>query len=321
MRLHRLLFAPLLLATMFSALPVALLGAAAPKAPAPARPAITGIAYVRFAVEDQAAEAAFFEKLGYRALHPDAGPNVSMYYLDAALRQHIETVVAPPVQTAGGPSRLLAVGLQTSSVTQMQKYLAAKGVTGDTLRDHVLVVHDPEGNVLEFTDAVPVSGAEGVLRATLDYNAVSHRIIHAGFVVQSEQKQNAFYRGILGFRSYWHGGMKEDVTDWSSVQVPDGTDWIEYMLRLKPDADAETRGVLNHVSLGVVKMDAVVAKLKENGCDTKACTASQMGRDGKVQLNLYDPEHTRVEVMEFKPTGTTCCSEYTGRMPSPTDPL
>ena len=41
----------------------------------------------------------------------------------------------------------------------------------------------------------------------------------------------------------------------------------------------------------------------------------QIGRDGKWQLNLYDPDGTRVELMEFTPVQTPCCSSYTGPHP------
>jgi hypothetical protein len=43
----------------------------------------------------------------------------------------------------------------------------------------------------------------------------------------------------------------------------------------------------------------------------------KMGRDGKWQLNLYDPDQTRVELMEFAPVEKPCCSEYTGSHPKP----
>jgi hypothetical protein len=41
-----------------------------------------------------------------------------------------------------------------------------------------------------------------------------------------------------------------------------------------------------------------------------------MGRDGKIQLNLYDPDLTRVEFMEFQPSGKPCCSPILGKAPS-----
>jgi hypothetical protein len=32
-------------------------------------------------------------------------------------------------------------------------------------------------------------------------------------------------------------------------------------------------------------------------------------------LNLYDPDETRVELMEFAPVEKPCCAEYTGPHP------
>jgi hypothetical protein len=42
-----------------------------------------------------------------------------------------------------------------------------------------------------------------------------------------------------------------------------------------------------------------------------------MGKDGKWQANLYDPDGTRVELMEFQPVTDPCCSPFTA--PSPTN--
>ena len=43
----------------------------------------------------------------------------------------------------------------------------------------------------------------------------------------------------------------------------------------------------------------------------------QMGRDGKWQLNVYDPDGTRVELMEFTPKQTPCCAPFTAPHPGP----
>ena len=40
-----------------------------------------------------------------------------------------------------------------------------------------------------------------------------------------------------------------------------------------------------------------------------------MGKDGKWQLNLYDPDFTRVELMEFQPVQKPCCSDFHGPLP------
>ena len=41
----------------------------------------------------------------------------------------------------------------------------------------------------------------------------------------------------------------------------------------------------------------------------------QMGLDGKWQANLYDPDGTRVELMEFQPVIKPCCSSFTADSP------
>jgi hypothetical protein len=63
-------------------------------------------------------------------------------------------------------------------------------------------------------------------------------------------------------------------------------------------------------------MSDVIAQLAKNGCQGPNCTASKMGADGKVQLNMYDPDLTRIEFMEFEPSGPVCCSPITGRHPT-----
>jgi hypothetical protein len=66
-------------------------------------------------------------------------------------------------------------------------------------------------------------------------------------------------------------------------------------------------------------MDPVVAAFKQRGFPPGAQTAKQMGRDGKYQFNLYDPDLVRIEYMEFKPAETPCCHPFTGPQPGPNE--
>jgi hypothetical protein len=77
--------------------------------------------------------------------------------------------------------------------------------------------------------------------------------------------------------------------------------------------------VMDHFSLGVSRMSDAVAALARNHCECPNCAKTQMGRDGKVQLNLFDPDQTRVEFMEFAPAQEPCCSPFTGKHPNPGD--
>jgi hypothetical protein len=41
----------------------------------------------------------------------------------------------------------------------------------------------------------------------------------------------------------------------------------------------------------------------------------KIGRDAKWQLNLFDPDGTRAEIMEFHAIGKPCCSPFTATDP------
>jgi hypothetical protein len=110
--------------------------------------------------------------------------------------------------------------------------------------------------------------------------------------------------------------MKDDVTEWFALQVPDGTDWIEYMLNQPEHASLQLTGVMNHISLGVPDIKKAQATLESHGWKPHGDEKAQLGKDGKWQLNLYDPDLVRVELMDFKPVQKPCCSDFTGPHPS-----
>jgi catechol 2,3-dioxygenase-like lactoylglutathione lyase family enzyme len=209
---------------------------------------------------------------------------------------------------------LEALGFRVSNAATMHKYLVARGVkcgevTESNSGDDVVEVRDPENHRILFLSH------RGGIAGSLPPSLISNHIIHAGFVVHDRAAEDHFYKDILGFRPYWHGGRKDDKDDWVSLQVPDGTDWVEYMLNVPANADHHSLGVMNHVALGVTDIKATRERLIKNGW--KPAEEPQIGRGGKWQLNLYDPDDTRVELMEFTPVQKPCCSEYTGPHPGP----
>jgi catechol 2,3-dioxygenase-like lactoylglutathione lyase family enzyme len=122
--------------------------------------------------------------------------------------------------------------------------------------------------------------------------------------VHDQATSDHLYRDILGFHETWHGGMKDDRTDWIDMRVPDGTDWLEYMLNVQ-NLSVHSRGVLHHLALGVPDIQQGYKTVTERGYKAEQ---PKIGRDGKWQLNLYDPNGTRSELMEPKPVQTPCCS-------------
>ena len=269
------------------------------------RPAITGIAFVRMYSVDAAASDAFYGKtLGFEKVMGADG--IARYGVNEAQWLEVEKLPANPQET-----RVAEVAFTTRDVKVLRRYLVAHHVAIEAgARKDQFSVRDPEGNLIGFVQRDALKG-----RLTMSTRSTSRRVIHAGFVVRGRAVEDAFYRDLLGFKPYWHGGRTDNSTDYVSLQVPDGTDWVEYMLNGGPHPSAHTLGVMNHFSLGVAHMSDATTALARNGCTTAECSKSQMGRDGKVQLNLYDPDLTRVEFMEFAPSGTTCCSSFEGRHP------
>ncbi len=276
------------------------------------RAKIYGIAYVKFKVTDLAKSQDFYGKeLGLASGGVVNGGSVQVPFFVVNQYQRVELVKTAP---GTGGSYLVEIGLATDNVTAMRNYLTAKGVPADRLATwpdgtKYFETGDPEGNRIVFVEQKrkgDEKGADG---------AISHKLNHAGFIVKDADAENKFYEDVLGFHVYWHGGMTDDETNWMAMQVPDGTDWLEYMLKVGPDPDKHTRGVMYHISLGVPSVAAAAKQLEAKGYG--GFEEPKIGKDGKWQLNLYDPDDTRVELMEFAPVQKPCCSEFTGTQPKP----
>jgi catechol 2,3-dioxygenase-like lactoylglutathione lyase family enzyme len=275
------------------------------------RPPITGIAQVQVYVTNPEKAAAFYEtSLGY-APAPSGCSKQIVACLCVSSRQQIQLIAAPsPV-----PGNLIAkVAFASPDVEQMRRYLISKGYAPDSVSssedgDKYFTVRDPEGHAISFVQSPSRSVA------ALAPGQISTRLIHAGFIVHDRRAEDHFYKDVLGFHLYWQGGMKDNEVSWVSMQVPDGTDWLEYMLNVPPDASSHVIGIMNHIALGVADIQATKQQLLRNGGEPGA--EPKLGRDGKWQLNLYDPDDTRIEFMEFKPKEKPCCSPFTGEHPMP----
>jgi catechol 2,3-dioxygenase-like lactoylglutathione lyase family enzyme len=278
----------------------------------PKRPAITGISHMSvFAADPTASKKFYVGELGFLEGTPDPDGN-ARYFASAS-----QYVVVAPLPADHGISRLKAVYFATADAEALRRYLAAHAIK---VPDHVR--HEPDGRLL-FTVKDPEGDTIGFEQDMKDHtqplpsNPTSTRMIHIGFAVHNRAAEDSFYQIILGFRPYWHGGMKDGVDDWVSLQVPDGSDWLEYMLSGPAVPTQRSLGILNHFSLGVVDINDAAHKLEEHGWHESQNEHRQDGRDGKRQLNVFDPDMTRVEFMEFQPFTEPCCSPFTAQHPKP----
>jgi catechol 2,3-dioxygenase-like lactoylglutathione lyase family enzyme len=277
---------------------------------APQRPHILGIDHVSFyTTAPDGVKNLYGNILGLASAVP-LEPGGTVRYMVG--RQWVGYSPAPDPKAA---DRMDHVALTTDNVVALRQYLGAQGIKVPEIQersDHSLffVVEDPEGHRVEFVERGKGRAAPPTA------SAVSRHMIHAGFLVYRRDAEDHFYRDILGFRPYWHGGMKDGETDWVAMQVPDGTDWLEYMLNQPQHPDLQLTGVMNHISLGVADMKKAQAILESHNWKAHGDEKAQMGKDGKWQLNVFDTDLTRVELMEFKPVQKPCCSDFTGPHPS-----
>lgn len=279
----------------------------------PARPKITGIAHVRVYSTNIKDSNTFYNKIAGFGPGTSGCTGVPSSCFTVNYQQQIQVIAASNPATK---NFVAEVAFRTDDVAQMRRYLIAHGIAASAISKDAdgsqhFELADPEGLPLAFvqqsqrTSAVPIAAI----------GKISKSLIHAGFVVRDGAVEDRFYRDLLGFRLYWRGGFKENESNWQAMQVPDGTDWIEYMLNISPTADHQELGVQNHFSLGVVHMKPVFEQLRANGL--KSADVPEIGRDGKMQFDIYDPDGTRVEFMEFEPSQAPCCHPFTGPHPKP----
>ena len=274
------------------------------------RAKITGIAYVAVEVTDLEKAKAFYG--GVLGLESGAVKDGNLVQASFVVNRDQRVELTKGAAGAGG-SYLVEIGLATDDLMKMRTYLTAKGVAANEILawpdgTKYFETQDPEGNKIVFVEPGK-NGLPGYAKA------VGKKMLHAGFVVKNLKAERHFYEDILGFRLYWRGGFKDDGTDWYEIQVPDGDNWIEFMLNIPATADHKELGVQNHFSLGVPSAKATAEELRARGA--KEFDGPEVGRDGKDSIDIYDPDGTRVELMEFTPVGKPCCTEYTGAHPKP----
>jgi lactoylglutathione lyase len=276
------------------------------------RPPILGVAHIALRTNDLAAARAFYGKyLGYEEAFSLSlpGGGIEMTFFKVNDRQYIEVLPGLKDETE---DRLSHIAFETTNAEQMRAYLASRGVpaTLRTLPDGnaSVVIRDPDGHTVEFVQYMPESLEIRNAGRFLAASRISEHIGHVGFTVSDRAAADRLFKDILGFREVWHGGFTDDgPPNWVAMRVPEGHDHLEYMLEVR-NPSPRTLGVMNHLCLIVPSVDASYKTLLARGM--KIADPPKIGRDGKWQLNLYDPNFTRAELMEPKPVQKPCCSTF-----------
>jgi lactoylglutathione lyase len=265
------------------------------------RPRITGIAHAAFYVSDIGKARAFYKDfLGYsepRELK-NADGSLSRTFIKINDRQYVELF---PEKEKGG-DRLAHISIETDDAEAMRRYLGSRGVKVPAKAAKGRVgnlsfnVKDPDGHTVEVTQYLPDSDLMNAKGLFIGPKRISERMAHVGILVGTLQPAMDFYGKILGFEETWRGTRDPQQLSWVNMKVPEGDDYIEFMLYKELPAP-DKRGSQHHICLYVPDIEKALAELKQRKGYERPMEI-RTGVNRKRQLNLFDPDGTRVELME-----------------------
>ena len=273
----------------------------------PQRPRITGISHVGFFVTNLPATISFWHDfLGFDEaydLKKKDSDQVRIAFIKINDHQHIEFFNEPSTV----PHDMLShICFSVENIEQMRAYLRSKGFAvkpgnGGKTRtgDYAFEIKDPAGLLVEFVQSLPTGMEAQAQGKFMSDQRISTKIYHVGFLVGDSQRALDFYGKVLGFKETWRGGANPKELSWINMRVPDGNDYVEFMLygKLPPP---DKWGTKNHISLEVPDVAKAVEILKSRPAFKtygRPLTIAT-GINGKRQVNLYDPDGTRIELME-----------------------
>jgi lactoylglutathione lyase len=204
-----------------------------------------------------------------------------------------------------GQDRLHQVAFYVDNAEALRAYLAAQGVKvpervpRGRIGNSNFSIRDPDGHTVEFVQYEPEGWTRRERGKFLGESRVSTRIKHVGFLVGDLPAARKFWGELLGFQETWRGSRDNQTLSWVNMKVPDGDDYVEFMLYSKlPAGDA--RGTQNHLCLEVPDIEKAKAMLESRPYRHTYTKPLEIrtGINRKRQLNLYDPDGTRTELME-----------------------
>jgi len=296
-----------LIGTLLGAVGAASLTAQPLLAQGQSRPKILGVAHMALYVKDLEKTRQFYEQfLGYGepfTLPPKGGgPGVRIMFVKVNDYQYIEIFN----EKNRGEGQLNHISIYTENADKMRDYLAARGVEapakvgkGQTGNKNFNIT-DPDGHIVEIVEYQPDSWTSREKGKFMPATRIADHIMHVGILVGDLAKSQAFYAGILGFKEFWRGSGSGKSLSWVNMRVPEGDDYVELMLYNNSIPAPDARGGKNHMSLTVPDAQKALEELKRRaakGLYDKDMEI-QVGVNKKRQINLFDPDGTRVELME-----------------------
>jgi catechol 2,3-dioxygenase-like lactoylglutathione lyase family enzyme len=268
------------------------------------RPKILGVAHIAIYAADYEKSRAFYRDfLGfqepYSLSNPDGTPSMTFFKINE--RQYIELFPETQPKT----DRLNHISIQTDDAEAMRKHLASRGVTvpkvvsKGRIRNSNFNIKDPAGHTVEIVQYEPDGWTVREQGKHMPEGRASRHMMHVGIIVTDLEPAMKFYTDVLGFSEFWRGSSSGTELSWVNLRVPDGEDYIELMLA-KEAPPPDQRGTLHHLCLEVPDVNAAIAAFnaKPYRQQYTRTIESRVGVNRKRQVNLFDPDGTRTEIME-----------------------
>jgi len=205
-----------------------------------------------------------------------------------------------------GRDRLNRIAFYTDDAAGMRKYLKGRSIAVPVdvspVRngDRSFTVSDPEGHQVEITEYTSKGRPRRELGKHVSDRRISNRILHVGIIIGDVPAAMRFYGDVLGLKEFWRGqGRNSDTVSWINMRLPDGEDYVEFMLYAEKPAE-DKRGSQHHICLEVDDIEKAKERLERNPYIKSYSRELRIntGVNRRRQLNLFDPDGTRIELME-----------------------
>jgi lactoylglutathione lyase len=281
----------------------------APAADPDTRPKVLGVAHLAVYVKYLEKTRKFYRDfLGYDEIFTlppkGGGPGVRIAFYKVNDHQYFEIFN----EADRGEGQLNHISFYTDSADRMYAYLKSKGI--EVMGDNGSVgkgqtgnknfnVKDPDGHIVEVVEYMQDSWTGQRYGKNMPDTRISSQIMHVGVLVGDLDKSTGFYSGILGFKEFWRGSGSPRMLSWVNMRPAEGDTYLEFMLYDKLPAP-DGRGTKNHASLTIKDADQALAEMKKRATRVgyEREIVIQTGVNRKRQINLYDPDGTRIELME-----------------------
>lgn len=272
------------------------------------RPKVLGVAHIALFVKDMARTRAFYKDfLGLAEvfhLPQKDGTGERTLFIKVNDQQYFEIFN----EKDRGEGQLNHISFYTDDADRMYRYLKSRGVTvlgdkGSVGKDQTLNknfnVKDPDGHIVEFVEYQPDSWTAREKGKAMPATRISDSIYHLGVIAGDLEASERFYKDILGFTETWRGSSTPEILSWVNLRPAEASSYLELMLYDKLP-DPNQRGTRNHASLAVPDAEKAAIELKKRAAAAgyEREIKITIGVNRKRIINLYDPDGTRVELME-----------------------